>query len=208
MIIFDFDGTLADTITLGISLINDYSERFKYDKITQEDKEHLSTFELVKKMGIKFWKLPYLVWFLRKKVGEKADEINIFPGIKELLNDLQTSGYKLGIITSNSSSTVTDFLKRNDIASYFSYIKTNVPAFGKKVAIFKAKKQLKRDFVYVGDEIRDIEACRLSNIPVISVTWGFNSLASLEQHNPGLVAKTPEEALKLIKQTAEQYFKS
>ncbi len=207
MIIFDFDGTLADTISLGLSIINDYADHFKYSKIKREEHEDFSAIEVVQNIGIKMWKFPYLVWLLRKKIYERSAEIQIFPGVKEILDDLRNSGFKLGIITSNSEDNVTDFLKRNSLESYFSYVKTGVPTFGKRHALVKAKKQLKQDFVYVGDEIRDIEACRHAQIPVVSITWGLNSATSLEKMNPGMVAKDSTEALSLIHKTAEQYLR-
>lgn len=88
-------------------------------------------------------------------------------------------------------------LKRNGIESYFSYMRTKVPLFKKKKAIQKAKHQLKSDFIYVGDELRDIEVCRKNNIPIVSVSWGFNSAESLQKHNPGLVAKSAEDVVRL-----------
>ena len=208
MIIFDFDGTLADTISLGLHLINSHSEVFKYKKIDREKNEHLSALELIQYMGVKVWKLPYFMWYLRKKLGEKSAEIQMFPGIKELLESLKASGYKLGILSSNSAKNITDFLKRNNIESYFSYIKPKVPIFGKKQALGKAKRQLKTSFVYVGDELRDVEACRKNNIPLVSVAWGLNSAASLEQANPNLVARDTNEAAALIKKAAGDFLKN
>ena len=99
---------------------------------------------------------------------------------------------------------VSDFLKRNEIESYFSYIRTKVAIFGKKKALIKAKKILKTNFLYVGDEIRDIEACKKSNTPIVCVSWGLNSAQGLESHNPGLVANTPEQALSLIKNSIQK----
>jgi phosphoglycolate phosphatase len=200
MIIFDFDGTIADTISLGLVLINSYSEKFKYNKIDREKNSGLSAFELIKEMGIPLRKLPYLAWFLRKLLKERASEIQMNPGIREMLDSLKTSGYKLGILTSNSFENVSEFLKRNGIESYFSYIRTKVPLFKKKKAIKKAKHQLKREFIYVGNELRDIEACHKNNIPIVSVSWGFNSAESLQKNNPGLVASNAEEVVRLINQ--------
>ena len=197
MVIFDFDGTIADTISLGLILINSYSEQFKYKKIDREKNSGLSAFELIKEMGSPLRRLPYLAWFLRKLLKERASEIPMNPGIREMLDSLKTAGHELGILTSNSSENVSEFLKRNEIDSYFSYMKTEVPLFKKKKAIKKAKRQLKGNFIYVGDELRDIEACRKNNIPIISVSWGFNSAESLQKHNPGLVADTAEDVVRL-----------
>lgn len=198
MIIFDFDGTIADTISLGILLINDYSERFRYNKIDRETMNGLSAFELMKVMGIKLYRLPYLAWYLRKLLKKRASEIQMNPGIKELLENLKQSGYKMGIVTSNSTENVNAFLERNGLESYFTYMKTKVPLLKKTKALSKTKRQLKTDFIYVGDEIRDVEACRKNNLPVVSVGWGFNSVETLEQVNPGFVARTADEATILI----------
>jgi len=208
MVIFDFDGTLADTISVGLQLINSHSEVFKYNKIDREKHNHLSAFEVVKLMGVKYWKLPYLMYYLRKKLGENNSQIPIFPGIKELLEKLKSSGYELGILTSNGYDNVMDFLKRNDIATYFSFMRTKVPLFGKKAALNKAKRQLKTNFVYVGDELRDVEACHKTSTPLVSVGWGLNSAAALEKANPNLVAKTAEEAFDLIQKVAEESLKN
>ncbi|MCR4580217.1 MAG: HAD-IA family hydrolase [Treponema sp.] len=204
MIIFDFDGTLADTISLGLTIVNDHADKYKYKRIDREKNGHLSAMEIVKLIEVNPLKLPYLMFVLRKKIGQRSDEIQLFPGVKDLLESLKEAGYQLGILTSNSTKNVSEFLKRNNIASYFTYIRTKVPVFGKKEALVKAKKQLKTDFLYVGDEIRDIEACKKSNTPIVCVGWGLNSAEGLEKHNPGLVAKTSEEALVLIKENAEK----
>ena len=72
----------------------------------------------------------------------------------------------------------------------------------------KDPRQLKTSFVYVGDELRDVEACRKNNIPLVSVAWGLNSAASLEQANPNLVARDTNEAAALIKKAAGDFLKN
>ena len=58
---------------------------------------------------------------------------------------------------------------------------------------------MNKKIIYIGDELRDIEACRKTNTPVVSVSWGMNSYESLQEHNPGLVANNAEEAFNMIK---------
>lgn len=207
MVIFDFDGTIVDNISLAIEIVNAHSEVYKYKKVNREENGDLSAFEVVKFMEVKYWKLPYLMYQLRKKINERESEVKIIPGIKETLESLKNSGYQLGILTSNTSANVNKFLKKFGIDSYFTYFKTRVPIFGKKQALHKAGKQLNKNFIYVGDEIRDIEACRKNNIPIISVGWGLNSTSALEKANPGLVAKTAEDITKLIEQYKEDLFR-
>jgi HAD superfamily hydrolase (TIGR01549 family) len=155
--------------------------------------------QLVKLAEVKFWKLPYLIYQLKLKLSEKSDEIQLLPEAKELIKKVKDAGYELGILTSNSMRTVSSFLKKYQLDSFFSYIKTDVFIFGKKKALAKTKKLLNKKIIYIGDELRDIEACRKTNTPIVSVSWGMNSYESLEAHNSGFVAKNAEEAFNFIK---------
>ncbi len=198
IILFDFDGTIADTISAGLEIINSHAQRYGYKPLDREKSTHMSALQLVKIAEIKFWKLPYLVYKLKQLLSEKSDEIQILSEAMELIKKVHEAGYELGILTSNSQKNVSAFLKKYKLEDFFSYIKTDVSLFGKKKALAKTKKILNKRILYVGDEIRDIEACRKNNIPVISISWGLNSYESLEKHNPGLVAKSAEEAFPLL----------
>ena len=198
MIIFDFDGTLADSIGLGFDLVNSQAEKFGYKRVERERGMELSALEIMKEANISFFSLPRLVLYFKKLLNENFDKITIIDGAAQLLAKLKAEGHKLGILTTNSAACVSDFLKRNNLDDYFSYIRTDVAIFGKIKALKKAKKQLKTDFVYVGDEIRDIEACKVAGVPIVSVPFGFNSARVLEKKNPGFVAKNYDEAYDLI----------
>ena len=52
--------------------------------------------------------------------------------------------------------------------------------------------------VYVGDEVRDIVACRRIGMPIISVTWGFNSADFLASAGPNHLAQSPEELRQIL----------
>ena len=67
MIIFDFDGTIADTISLGIKIVNDHADKYKYNRLDRESNGHLSATKLIKRIEVNPLKLPYLMFLLRKK---------------------------------------------------------------------------------------------------------------------------------------------
>ena len=198
IILFDFDGTIADTISAGLEIINSHAKKYGYKKLDGDINTHFSALQLIKLAEIKLWKLPYLIYQLKKKLSEKSDELKILPEAPLLIEKLNESGYELGILTSNSYKTVKAFLKKYELDSYFSFLRTDVSLFGKKKALSKAKKVLNKRIIYIGDELRDIEACRKNNIPIVSIPWGLNSFESLEEHNPGLVAKNAEEAFEKL----------
>ena len=66
IILFDFDGTIADTISVGLEIINSHADRFGYKRLDGELNTHLSAMQLVKLAEVKFWKLPYLVYKLKQ----------------------------------------------------------------------------------------------------------------------------------------------
>lgn len=197
-VIFDFDGTLADTFALGSQLINEYADRLGYKQIDFAANKDKSAKELIKMSGVRFWQIPGLLRFFRKKSVERASEVNAFTGIPDLVRQLHERGFTLGVMTTNSAQTIGIFLEKYGLKDYFTYIKTEISLFGKRRALRRTKRHLKSDIIYIGDEIRDIDACRAVKIPIISVAWGFNSYEILEKHNPGMVTKDAEEVIQKL----------
>lgn len=197
-VIFDFDGTLADTFALGSQLINEYADRLGYKQIDFAANKDKSAKELIKMSGVRFWQIPGLIRFFRRKSVERAAEVNAFTGIPDLVRRLHERGFSLGILTTNSTQTIATFLEKYGLKDYFTYIKPEISLFGKRRALRRAKRHLKSEIVYIGDELRDIDACRAVNIPIISVAWGFNSHEILEKNNAGMVAEDTEDVLRLI----------
>ncbi|MCR4627535.1 MAG: HAD-IA family hydrolase [Treponema sp.] len=198
VIVFDFDGTLADTISIGIRLFNDYSAKFGYKKVSIEQTKTMSLRQLLSLAKIKIWKLPLIIFFLRRKMQGQFSQIQLFEGIPSMLKRLNDSGFELGILSSNSKETISKVLQSNQVESYFSFIKANVSAFGKAHAITALKEKLNCNIIYIGDELRDIKACNCTNTPIVSVSWGMNSYEILEKSNPNSVARTSDEVFEKV----------
>ena len=199
-IIFDFDGTLADTFALGSKLINEYADRLGYKQIDFAANKDKSARELIKMSGVRFWQIPGLIRFFRKKSVERAGEVKAFTGIPDLVRRLHDDGFSLGIITTNSAQTINIYLEKYGLTDLFTFIKPEISLFGKRRALRRARRHLKSEIIYIGDELRDIEACHAVNVPIISVSWGFNSTEILEKNNPGMVAGNTIEILNLLSQ--------
>lgn len=202
IVLFDFDGTLADTFESGARLINQFAEQFGYSKIDFAKHKDHSARQLVKLSGVKWWQIPRLVRFFRRESSKRADEIKPFNGVVDMVRQL-SQHCDVGILSTNSAETVGKFLTNNALDSYFCYIKTNVPLFGKSRALRRAVRFLHRNYtfiLYVGDEIRDIEACRKVGLDIISVSWGFNSREALLASNNN-VADSADQLGAMILQT-------
>ncbi len=204
-IIFDFDGTIADTVDALVSIANRLAQEFGYIPIAPEELamlKNLSSREIIKYSGISIFKIPFLVKKVKAELKNKIPELKPIPGIKEALIVLKSEGNRLGIITSNSQENVTEFLQINDLNNLFEFIYSGVTIFGKTTIINNVLKQQQikpQAVIYVGDETRDIEASKKANIKVIAVTWGFNSPEILARQNPDFLIHQPSQLLEVIK---------
>jgi phosphoglycolate phosphatase len=205
VIIFDFDGTIADTVDALVSIANRLAGEFGYIPITQEELallRNLSSREIIKYSGISILKIPFLVKKVKTELKNKIQELKPISGIQEALVALNNEGHRLGIITSNSLENVTAFIKVNDLDNLFEFIYSGVTIFGKTTIINNVlkQKQIKpQEVIYVGDETRDIEASKKANIKVIAVTWGFNSQEVLAKQNPDFLIHQPSQLLEVVK---------
>ncbi|MEM7552670.1 MAG: HAD-IA family hydrolase [Cyanobacteria bacterium P01_A01_bin.84] len=205
VIIFDFDGTIADTVDALVSIANRLAVNFGYIQITPEELKllrNLSSREIISYSGISVFKIPFLVKRVKGELKNKIHELKPIAGIQEALVALKNEGYRLGIITSNSKDNVKEFLKVNALEDLFEFIYSGVTIFGKTTIINNVlrQKQIKvDDVIYVGDETRDIDSSKKANIKVIAVTWGFNSEEALSQKHPDFLIHSPHQLLSVIK---------
>lgn len=103
---------------------------------------------------------------------------------------------KVGILTSNSKENVDLFLEKNDMMGQFDFIKSSSKLSGKAKClkqIIKNTQSEASNTIYIGDEVRDIEACKKMKISIISVTWGFNASEVLEKHFPDFQVDTTDQ---------------
>ena len=204
VVLFDFDGTIADTYQAIANITNNLSSEFGYKPFDSEELlllKNLSSREIVKQTEISIFKIPFLVKRVRKELSKEIAYLKPIAGIEEVLLDLKARGYILGIVTSNIKSSVELFLAKNELENIFSYIYSSPSIFGKHRVIDRAIRQHKHDrdrVIYIGDETRDIRSARKSQIGIIAVSWGFNSDAILAEHKPDFLVYTPEELTRAI----------
>ena len=128
---------------------------------------------------------------------KSATEIpKLYPGIAHAVRQLSESGYRHGIVSSNDTQSIERCLEHNQLRDAFSSVCGTSRLFGKEHRLRKALKEFDanpEDSVYLGDEVRDIEAAKACGIPIVSVTWGLNSRDILVKHNPAFVCDQIDE---------------
>lgn len=201
IIIFDFDGTLADTFAIGIEICNSLLQRFGYRATSKEEFREKGLHQLLLDFKIPRWSIPFFLVYVKIKIGRRMRDIEPMENMVSLVHKVYQDGFQLGILTSNSKKNVTAFLKIHNIESLFDFIYSESNIFGKDNAInhLLYQESLERErVVYIGDETRDIEAMQRANIDMIAVSFGFDSKAKLMEYSPICIADTPQELLGLL----------
>ena len=200
--IFDFDGTLANTLEAMLTIANRYAGEFGYKQIQPDEIEYyrsLSTFSVIHELGISMVKLPFIARKVRAELFQQIEEIKPVPGIKNTLLHLGNNGNRLGILTSNSKANVNRFCQGHQLAG-FEFIYSGTSVFGKTRMLKKILSRHclnTREVLYVGDETRDIIAAREMGIRTIAVSWGANSVKALKAENPDFLIHRPAELVSL-----------
>ena len=159
----------------------------------------LSVKERFKRSGVPLFKLPQLVREAQAVYGEFIDLAVPYKDIPELLQTLKKKGLRLYVISSNSVANINIFLAAHSL-ELFVQVYSSSGLFGKHRTINRLIENLgiqKKEAVYVGDEVRDIIACKKASVPIIAVTWGYDELHLLQESRPDFVVGSPSEILGL-----------
>ncbi len=203
ILLFDFDGTLANSYENFLYIVHELSLKYKLPLLSREELENLRSEDartLVKRLKIPFYLLPFLGRDMKQLQAQAISEIKPYTGLPEALHELRSLGYTLGVLTSNARDNVTAFITSNNI-DIFDYIYSDSSIFGKDKVLRKflnERSVTKEDVLYIGDEIRDIQACQKVGIKIASVTWGFNSKSGLLNHHPDYCVDSPQALVELV----------
>jgi phosphoglycolate phosphatase len=203
LIIFDSDGTLADTLPWMRSIFNELAGEHGFRRVEPRDYEQFRDLHgsaLLRELGLPLWKLPRVVSAMRRRMAEHTGQLSLFPGMSDVLHRLVAGGVQLAVVSSNSRENVERVLGQ-DNAKLITHFACGVSMMGKAS---KLRQVLRRcavqpsQAIYIGDEIRDAEAAAKAGIAFGAVTWGQHSREILATHNPAeLFAAVQEIADKL-----------
>ncbi len=202
-VVFDFDGTIADTLSVVVRIANKFADHYGYKKIPLSDLPKLrekKPSEVLRHLGISIFKLPIVARKIRFEMNKEIVHLETAADLKNTLEGLKKSGCVLGILTTNSRENVMEFLKNNKL-ELFDFVYAGRAVYGKSRLLKKLMKDKTiphQDPIYVGDEIRDVEAAKKAGIRVIGVSWGYNSKEALQRAKPDHIVEEPEELSKII----------
>jgi phosphoglycolate phosphatase len=201
LVVFDFDGTLADSMLASIRIFQEIGPGLglkPFDDL--EAARNMPTRKVLKAVGATFWKMPKIIRAFQAKAAEHAPHLKLHPGVADALAALHARGTRLGILSSNQEGNIRKCLAANGVEQLFGFVVGHPQLFGKARAIrrIRRRERVERsEFVYVGDESRDLDAARKAGVSVAAVSWGFHTPALLASMNPTYMLAHPGELLKL-----------
>jgi len=187
--IFDFDGTLGDTMGWMLDTSDSMAEKFGYRKIDRDQLDtlrHLSARELMKLQKLPALKLPMIAAHFQKLMTADADKIALFDGAADTLRTLHARGVKLAIVSSNSEENIRVVLGP-ELSGLVSMFNCGASMFGKASKFRKVLSRLgvkPAETVSIGDEIRDLDAAREVGLATAVVCWGYTMPDALKAQKP------------------------
>jgi phosphoglycolate phosphatase len=203
LVIFDFDGTLADSYPWFLTVFEDLAKRYKLPRLEQADLENLRTFDIhqiLKEYHIPLWKVVIIGNHLKKLMTSQIGKINLVGGMEPVIERLGEEGVRLAVVTSNAEKNVRHVLGSRNLA-YFDIIESGVSIFGKKSKFQKILKKTgipASQALSIGDEVRDLKSSRAAKIPFGAVTWGYTNLITLQAHSPEEMFTQPDQILEAV----------
>lgn len=177
-VIFDLDGTIANTLPLCILAFRKSIEPLINRFIS--DEEIIATFGPSEE-GTIMALVPNdsqqaLADYLRYYEALHGICPAMFEGIAGLLDELSSRSVRLAMVTGKGPYSTAISLKKFNAAQYFSLVETGSAAGPRKPAGIAAVLEQwqwgsTEDIIYVGDAPGDIEACRQVGVPVIAAAW-------------------------------------
>jgi len=203
-ILFDFDGTLAETMMLIHRVFNQLSSVYRYRHLPEEEIEtvrHLTIHEFIEHVGMALWKVPIVAIHARRLMHREIHEIHPPQGLVDVLTQIHESGrYHMDILTSNRSKNVHAFLRQHSI-DWFDDVHSTRSILSKKRRVKKYIRERGIDpqsLFYVGDTSVDVESARLAGAQSVAVGWGLNTVEALTRSNPDHLVEHPRELLEIF----------
>ena len=187
--IFDFDGTLADSLPFFLRVFNQLAEQHGFQPIEPDlvpAYRHYSARQMMEQVGMPAWKLPSVAKSFISLMKQNAGSISLFAHVDATLLQLASAGVTLAIVSSNSHDNVCRILGPAN-TKLISRFECGMSIFGKTSRIRKVIKETgipSREVIYIGDQVTDLEAARKAGVAFGAVSWGYGTIESLRAHCP------------------------
>jgi phosphoglycolate phosphatase len=203
LVIYDFDGTLGDSFPWVLSILDEMADDYGFPHVTAGDVErmrNLNPIQIARHFGVPIWRVPRIGADVQRRMAADIGEIPLYEGVPEMLRTLADHDVLLAVVSSNAESNVRAVLG-SELSSLIRIFEGGVALFGKAPRLRHVMAKCgvaPAHSLYVGDEIRDIEAAHAAGAMAGAVTWGYNDEDALRAAAPTVVFHTVEEIVTFV----------
>ena len=212
LVIFDLDGTLLNTIA---DLASSTNHALLQLGIGAHPLESFPTFvgngirKLFERALPVTLRTPEMVervreFFMPYYDAHNADATSIYPGISELLSQLQEKGVKVAVASNKYQSATEKLMQHYFPEIQFASVlgqREGIPVKPDKGIVLdtlQAAGVSPEETLYVGDSGVDMQTAHNGGVESVGVTWGFRPLSELQQNGAEHIINRPEELMNLL----------
>ncbi|MBC8536378.1 HAD family hydrolase [Feifania hominis] len=211
-LIFDFDGTLANTLpdiaaagnhvltSMGLAAHDvDYYRNVVGDGQVAFIKKILRPEDCTQENIEKFSEL-YSTYF-----SAHADTLTTpFPGMVDAVQKLRAAGYKLAVLTNKNDAFANRSARRYFGDGAFDFVRGGVKGFPLKPApdgaflVCEAIGVKPADCLFIGDGYHDVRTGKNAGMDTLAVSWGYRPRQELVEEQPTYLVDSVDEMLRLL----------
>ncbi len=206
LVIFDYDGVLADTlndlIRFGQQACNQLGVKHTVTKDDLSNLEVMSFATYGRACEVPEPLIDEFVKISLRLFAEKESPPAIFDGLSEVIQHFSTK-HKIAIVTTNSSQNVHAFLTQHGLDSlvHAVYGVDTPGSKAQKIAIARERFVKNGEAVFmIGDALSDVRAAKEAGVISIAITWGHQSMETLLRGEPDHIVHSPQKLIAVIEQ--------
>ncbi len=195
LVVFDWDGTLCDSVLRIVLAMQAAAEDCGVEPPTDAEVRHIIGLGLPQAMEILFPSLPSRHLDLAKAYSHQFSqspalpEVALFAGIADLLSDLRAQGCKLAVATGKSRRGLNRTLAQLGMEEVFAHTRCADETRSKPhplmlEELLEEAWMRPEQAIMVGDSIYDLAMAEQAGLAAIGVTYGVHTREQLAVHKP------------------------
>ncbi|MCS0583908.1 HAD-IA family hydrolase [Massilia pinisoli] len=214
-VLFDLDGTLADTAPDLAAAVNWMRTERGLEPTPYALLRPTASAGARGMIGAAFGLAPgdegyeelRVQWFERYQ-SAMAVHTTLFDGIADLLDGIVAAGMNWGIVTNKPARFTDPLVPQIGLAHAGCVISGDTTPHAKPhpAPLLEAARRLELDPAhcwYVGDDLRDIEAGRAAGMVTVACAWGYCGSIAPVTWGADYLLETPRDLLQLLRELAE-----
>ena len=203
VVVFDWDGTLIDSASAIVECIQHAARDMGLPVPPRERASHVIGLGLQDSLRHAVPELPPVAYnafaaLYRRHFLAREEAMSLFPGVRELLAELEAQGRALAIATGKSRRGLERALDASGLREYFiatrcadeAHPKPHPAMLEELCAELGAARE---SMLMIGDTSHDLEMAANAGVDAVAVTYGAHPEVSLRSLAPrGLVSSVPE----------------